>query len=91
MNDGHLLRGAKQIAAYVLGDEAQHKAIYGLAGELGLFTFGGLLCGFTGRIDKIIATKADAPVAERLSMRRGTPPTQRDLRDRRRGKARAKA
>jgi hypothetical protein len=82
---GKLLRGAKPIAAYVLGDEKFYKSIYGMAAELGLFTFGGLLCGRTDSIDKILAARGEAPASERLSMRAEVCPHRED---KRRGRAR---
>jgi hypothetical protein len=58
---GHLLRGARELANYIFGDEAQHRSVYNLAGELPLFMMGGRLCGYTASLERAIAAKeADA-------------------------------
>jgi len=69
-----ILRGAKALASYLFGDEKHYKAIYPLAEELGLFTLGGLICGRTGTIDKALAAKERAPLADRLPMRHRPAP-----------------
>jgi hypothetical protein len=54
---GRLLRGARELAAYILGDEDQWRAIYPLAAELPVFRFGGRIAGYTRSLDEAMARK----------------------------------
>ena len=58
---GQLLRGARELAAYIFGDEDLHRAVYAMEGQLPIFMMGGRLCGYTGSLERAIAEKeADA-------------------------------
>ena len=59
----HLLVGARALAQYVFGDEAQWRRIYPLKDELGLFRLGGQICGRQATIDQRIAAR-EAATAE---------------------------
>jgi hypothetical protein len=54
---GHIIRGARRIAAYVFGDEEQFRSIYPIADELGLFWLGGMLAANTLLLDQRLREK----------------------------------
>jgi hypothetical protein len=70
MKKGRLLKGATQIAGYVLDDESKFRSIYPLAGQLGLFKVGGMLAGFTHSIDAKMADLERAGLGQRRKRRR---------------------
>jgi hypothetical protein len=64
---GQLLRGAPALAGYIFGSEDHHRSIYAMVGELPIFMLGGRLCGYTGSLERAIASKeagAMRPAAE---------------------------
>jgi hypothetical protein len=61
---GRLLRGAREIAEYALGDEELFRTVYAVAHELPCFVLGGYLCAFTGSLDEALAAKENAPCAK---------------------------
>jgi hypothetical protein len=64
---GQLLRGAPALAVYIFGSEEHHRSIYHLVGELPIFKLGGLLCGYTKSLERVIGEKEAAamrPAAE---------------------------
>jgi hypothetical protein len=63
---GQLLRGARLLAGYILGDEDQHRTVYNLVGELPIFMMGGRLCGYTGSLDRALAEKEAAAVSRQV-------------------------
>jgi hypothetical protein len=62
---GRLLRGARKLAGFILGDEDQHRTVYYLVGELPIFMMGGRLSGYTGSIERAIAEKEAAAMTPR--------------------------
>lgn len=68
--NGRLLRGAREIAAHLLGDAEQWRAIYGLAPELPLFKFGGRIAAYTRSIDEAMARKEAGGKETAAQMRR---------------------
>ena len=64
MND-KILMSAKAIAAHTLGDEAQHRTVYGLWKRHGLpaFKLGGILCARPEKLDAWLAEQEQAAEA----------------------------
>jgi hypothetical protein len=67
---GRLLRGARELAAHVLGDENQWRAIYGLAPELPVFMMGGRIAGYERALDEAMAAKQAGGKETAAQMRR---------------------
>jgi hypothetical protein len=59
-NRGRLLRGTRQLAEYVLGDEGLWRSMYAIAPELPIFKLGNKLSGYTGSLDAALAAKEAA-------------------------------
>jgi hypothetical protein len=57
---GVLLRGARELAEYIFGDEKYWRSIYTVGPELPLFMMGGMISGYTVSIDAALARKEAA-------------------------------
>ncbi|SEB86034.1 hypothetical protein SAMN05444161_0024 [Rhizobiales bacterium GAS191] len=58
-----MLCGARALAGYIFGDEEEHRRVYGLQKELGLFKLRGMLCGRRATIDARIREHEKTAVA----------------------------
>ena len=54
---GRLLRGAKEIAGQIFGDEQKARAVYPIADDLPVFWLGGTLAAYSGALDEAMAAK----------------------------------
>jgi hypothetical protein len=52
-----VLRGTRALASFIFGDPNQWRKVYPLAAELGLFRWGGFLCGRPATIRCAIAER----------------------------------
>jgi hypothetical protein len=65
-----VLRGARQLAGHILGDEKQWRAIYPLAAELPVFMFGGRIAGYERDLDDAMRAKQSGGRETAAQMRR---------------------
>jgi hypothetical protein len=72
---GQLMRGARELAVFIFGDEDRHRSVYAMVGELPIFMLGGRLSAYTKSLERAIAEKeaaATRPAAE--TSRQGEAP-----------------